>query len=338
MHSEIKTVSLSSLDPNPMRMTRRYPFNEDKIAALRQSIRDVGLWEGIIVRKDGARYQTAFGHHRVEASRKELGRDARIPVIVRDLTDEQMLQFMGRENLEDYNADFLVMLEAWEAAAAFARQDAEKTEDIEVARLLGWLRHEPTSKSGHRSNDTAQACSDAAKLIAGGYMKREQLAGLAVKSVRELCGRIVAQHEMIDRMAKSTNRPKQEAETAKRHSAKGGQRVAKDVRAGRIAPRDIRGAVDVQGYKASKDKKSPLFAVFAKALADQVEKVCKHDNIAEKFNEIKRALNVLTESEDVELVKMLAVRCEAAADRFEGWQRTFTNPKTKVVKLKEIGR
>ena len=27
-----------------------------------------------------------------------------------------MLQFMGRENGEDYNADFLVMLETWEAA------------------------------------------------------------------------------------------------------------------------------------------------------------------------------------------------------------------------------
>jgi hypothetical protein len=25
-----------------------------------------------------------------------------------------MLQFMGRENLDDYNADFLVMLQTWE--------------------------------------------------------------------------------------------------------------------------------------------------------------------------------------------------------------------------------
>ena len=37
-------------------------------------------------------------------------------MVVRDLDDKQMLQFMGRENGEDYNADFLVMLEIWEAA------------------------------------------------------------------------------------------------------------------------------------------------------------------------------------------------------------------------------
>jgi hypothetical protein len=30
-----------------------------------------------------------------------------------------MLQFMGRENGEDYNAEFLVMLNTWEAAARF---------------------------------------------------------------------------------------------------------------------------------------------------------------------------------------------------------------------------
>src|SRR4249920_1969210 len=101
MASEIKHLALTSLAPNPMRKLAKYPFNEDKIAALRASIKDVGLWEGVIARKKGSEYQIAFGHHRVEASRKELGRDARIPIIVRDLSDEQMIQFMGRENLED---------------------------------------------------------------------------------------------------------------------------------------------------------------------------------------------------------------------------------------------
>jgi hypothetical protein len=37
-------------------------------------------------------------------------------------------------------------------------------QDIEVARLLGW-----TEKTNAKSNKTARACSDVAKLIVGGY-------------------------------------------------------------------------------------------------------------------------------------------------------------------------
>jgi hypothetical protein len=33
-----------------------------------------------------------------------------VPLIIRDLTDEEMVGFMGRENMEDFNSDFLVML------------------------------------------------------------------------------------------------------------------------------------------------------------------------------------------------------------------------------------
>ena len=339
MQSEIKTVSLSSLDPNPLRNMARYPFNEDKLTALRRSIKDVGLWEGVIARKHSGRYQIAFGHHRVEAARKELGKDARIPVIVRALTDEQMIQFMGRENTEFYNADFLVMLESWEAAARFIEQDkAQKAEDVVIAQLLGWIRAQPGDRKDFRMDNTASACAKASKLIAGGYLDRDTLSGLPVHSVREIVERVVAQHEMLERMAKTTKRPAAEVERSKKVSGRAGQRVAKDVRAGRLAAKDIRGAVDVHAGRISKDKKSPLFAMFGKSLADQIEKVCKHDNIAEKFNDIKRALHMLTEDDDVEVVKLLAVRCEAAAGRFEGWQRVFTNPKRKVVPLKEISR
>jgi hypothetical protein len=52
-----------------------------------------------------------------------------------------MIGFMGRENLEDYNADFLVMLETWESARAYLSAFARKTpQSVEVAHLLGWTR------------------------------------------------------------------------------------------------------------------------------------------------------------------------------------------------------
>jgi uncharacterized small protein (DUF1192 family) len=243
---------------------------------------------------------------------------------------------MGRENLEDYNADFLVMLETWEAAIEFRRRDGEKSETIDNARLLGWTR---LRADGGRANDTALACDDAAKLITGGYINRDQLSGLSVKSVREICGRIVAQHEQLERMAKVTKRPPKEVESAKRHSGKAGARVARDVRAGRVATRDIRGQVDVEAYRHAREakKQSPLFSMFGKSLAESIAKIAKADGVAEKLNEIKKSLNVLTFDEDVQVVKRIAFECESASERFDKWHTTFANPQRKIVKLKEIG-
>ena len=48
---------------------------------------------------------------------------------------------MGRENMEDFNSDFLVMLASWEAAQKFLISAEIKTaQPLETARLLGWTR------------------------------------------------------------------------------------------------------------------------------------------------------------------------------------------------------
>jgi len=54
-----------------------------------------------------------------------------------------MLQFMGRENGEDYNADFLVMLETWEAVVNFLGLAREKAQDVAIARFLGCTEMRP---------------------------------------------------------------------------------------------------------------------------------------------------------------------------------------------------
>jgi hypothetical protein len=52
---------------------------------------------------------------------------------------------MGRENLEDYTADFLVMLESWEAAVVFAGRARQTSEPTDIAAILGWVRKEDRS-------------------------------------------------------------------------------------------------------------------------------------------------------------------------------------------------
>jgi len=333
MNSEIVNVKLSSIEANPMRQTGKYPFVERKIEALKASIRDVGLWEGMIARKKSGTYQLAFGHHRWHAAKKQLGTDARIPLIVRDLSDEQMVQFMGRENLEDYNADFLIMLESWEAGVKYLTSAGprQNLEVVEIARLLGWL--DEIGKSNH----TARACSNTSRLIKGGYLTLDDVRGLSVDAVGALTGRVVAQHEMLERMAKATQRPAREVEVAKRVSGRAGRQVAKDVRAGNIAPREIRGRVDVAAFQGSRTAKpTPLFAMFGKSLVDQIAKVCQGDVIHEKFLQIQKSLNMIELPEDVQTVQRVALACTHAAERFMKWEKVFTNPKTKVVSFKAL--
>ena len=45
---------------------------------------------------------------------------------------------MGRENMADYNADFLTMLETWDAAVQHLEsRDATSSQPVEIANLLG---------------------------------------------------------------------------------------------------------------------------------------------------------------------------------------------------------
>ena len=46
---------------------------------------------------------------------------------------------MGRENMADYNADFLTMLETWDAAVQHLEsKDSKPPQPIGIATLLGW--------------------------------------------------------------------------------------------------------------------------------------------------------------------------------------------------------
>ena len=54
---------------------------------------------------------------------------------------------MGRENMEDYSQDFLVMLNAWEAGIKFAtRGGADGVRVRDIAKQLGWIREANQSR------------------------------------------------------------------------------------------------------------------------------------------------------------------------------------------------
>ena len=336
--SEIREVKIGNIVPNAHRDMATYPLVEKKIESLMRSINDpdVGFWEGIIARPAGTRVELAFGHHRLEAARR-CGL-VKLPVIIKDLTDQQMLQYMGRENGEDYSTDFLIMLNTWEGAFSFGRRDAQKPEALDIARLLGWVRIAASGETD-RMNETAQACAAAHALIVGGYMVRSDLEGLSVKSAKEIVTRAQSRMEQISKMAAQTQRPAKEVEHAKQMVAKGAKATAGQVQRGEIAQKDLRAKVDVNAYKAaaeSKAKPSPLFAVFGASVANSIDGMLKSDGAAQRLEEIVKVVNSVTMSEDFDVLRKIDFYLGEVSIRAQGWQKRLIPSEKKVTPLKSI--
>jgi len=96
---EIVDISLDELRPNPYQP--RKLFNDDALSELSESIKEHGVFQPIIVKKSIKGYEIIAGERRVRAS-KLAGRET-IPAIIRDFTDEQMMEISLLENLQREN-------------------------------------------------------------------------------------------------------------------------------------------------------------------------------------------------------------------------------------------
>ena len=131
-------LPIDAVVPNPRQP--RTVFDEEALAELVFSIREIGLLQPIVVRRtevtgasDEAAYELIAGERRLRAS-KEAGLTA-IPAIIRDTDDDAMLRDALLENLHRAN------LNALEEAAAYQQllSDFGCTQD-ELARRIGRSR------------------------------------------------------------------------------------------------------------------------------------------------------------------------------------------------------
>jgi ParB/RepB/Spo0J family partition protein len=328
--TEIRMVSIDKIDVNPYRNLHYYPLIPAKIEALKASFSTVGVWPSIIGRPaPNGKIQQAFGHQRIAAA-KDLG-IAEVPVIVSELTDEQMVQYMGRENGEDYNADFLIMLNTWEAGQDYARRRDQNVKATDIARLLGWTRPSP-SHSGDMVNDLAAACAGASRLIDEGYLDRTTLDGLNVRAARDIVGRGLSRMESIERQARLSGAAAKDVTHAKSMVGKGMKATARETREGNITAKQISGRVDVNAFKAagqSKAKASPLFAVFGHAVAESINKMLAFDATSEKLEEIAKVVNQVIEEEDRRILSRIDFELDMISDRASGWRKRLTPNKVK---------
>ena len=120
-------VALSLIDPNPKQP--RTIFNEDQLAELTASIKEVGVLQPPVVRKKGDRYELIMGERRTRAAK--LAGLTTIPVIIRQTPDNELLREALLENIHRSE------LNALEEAAAYNQllNDFGYTHDQLAAKL-----------------------------------------------------------------------------------------------------------------------------------------------------------------------------------------------------------
>jgi chemotaxis protein histidine kinase CheA len=172
--------SVGAIRPNPFRNSDRYPYRQDKIDALLESMKATGFWGNLVARRgpDGCP-EIAYGHHRLEALRQAFPLDTEVELIERDLSDEDMIKMMARENMQEWGTSAAVEMETVRAvigaygsgrirlpqpspqtpgkliryAPSFAMPDVPQTSGEHpytlqtVAAYIGWLRPDGTLKT-----------------------------------------------------------------------------------------------------------------------------------------------------------------------------------------------
>jgi ParB family chromosome partitioning protein len=121
-------VALDLLDPNPYQP--RLSLDPARLAELAASIRASGVVQPILVRRRGERYQIIAGERRWRAA--QAAGLASLPVSVRDVPDEQLLELALVENVQREELGPL------EEAQAFQRLQSELgLSQDEIARRVG---------------------------------------------------------------------------------------------------------------------------------------------------------------------------------------------------------
>lgn len=108
---EIKELPISKLRVNPYQP--RKTFNEEALRELAESIKEHGVIQPIIVKKSIKDYEIVAGERRYRAS-KLAGKET-IPCIVRNFTDEQMMEIAVLENLQRENLNSIEEAMAYES-------------------------------------------------------------------------------------------------------------------------------------------------------------------------------------------------------------------------------
>ena len=127
----IVEIRLNEVEPN-IEQPRKV-FDQEKLETLAESIKEHGVVQPIIVRKEGSRYIIVAGERRWRASK--LAGLKTIPVIIKDLSTREVMEIALIENLQREDLNPIEEAEAYQKLM----EEYEMTQE-EVAKIVGKSR------------------------------------------------------------------------------------------------------------------------------------------------------------------------------------------------------
>ena len=108
--SDIQEIPISAIRSNPFQPRKR--FDEEKLKELSESIKEHGLFQPIIVKKSIKGYELVAGERRTKAAK--MAGFEKIPAIVRNFSDDEMMQVALLENTQRENLNPIEEAEAYD--------------------------------------------------------------------------------------------------------------------------------------------------------------------------------------------------------------------------------
>ena len=181
---DIVEISLSELRSNPYQPRRT--FDEEKLQELADSIKEFGVVEPIIVKKSIHGFEIVAGERRCKAARKA-GLET-IPAIIKDFSDEDMMQIALLENIQREDLTAIEEAEAYQNLVGKLGISQE-----ELARRVGKSRSHVTNMIG-----LLKLTYDVKQFILNGYLSMGHARVLSKledeEKILELARRVINEH------------------------------------------------------------------------------------------------------------------------------------------------
>lgn len=130
-------IEISKIVPNPHQP--RFHFDETKLQELADSIKVHGIIQPIVVSKNGEQYEIIAGERRFQAAK--LAGLLKVPVIIRDVTEQQKLELAIIENIQRHDLNPVEEARSYQKLA----DDFDLSQE-EVAAKLGKSRSAVANK------------------------------------------------------------------------------------------------------------------------------------------------------------------------------------------------
>jgi hypothetical protein len=280
---------LKDVLPNPYRNLKRYHFDPQKIAQLRESIQSTGFWDNIVARKaeNNGKVEIAYGHHRIEALKKEYSSDHKIELIIRDLDDDIMAKMMARENMTEWATNNLI---EQETCRAVIEGYAQGKLHLEPPTGQGTIRYAPSFLRPPRTQKTnypytaesvakfigwhstrVKTAINALELIEEGTLKESHFEKLGTNATRAVVS--------VAYKAKSRNRtPEQTASIV--------QSVARSIKEGKIGYKQAGASALLADWQKSSKKEMPPVDDFAEDLQREFTNFFRNESRTERLQQL----------------------------------------------------